>query len=104
MGVEDATANNMGYASVVTGIFGGSSVVTNVLLTRSNTDINAQGITGNTPLMWAALWGKADIASSLLQQGADYLLRNSDDDDALAIAAKAGYRDIVILLRSYGAK
>jgi len=104
MGIGSATENNLGYTATVTAIFKGSAVVTDVILSRTNLDINLQGVTGNTPLMWAALWGQYAVASSLLKQGADTSLTNNDGLDALQLAAKNGKRDVVKLLRSYGAR
>jgi ankyrin repeat protein len=104
MGINGATENNVGYTATVTAIFSGSAVVTDVLLSRTNLNINAQGVTGNTPLMWAALWGQYDIADSLLKQNADVTLKNKDGYNALQLAAQNGHKDVVNLLRSYGAR
>lgn len=103
MGTEAATANNFAYTATVSSIFDGHSPVTNVLISRTGLDIDQKGVTGNTLLMWASLWGRYDIAETLLAAGADFMVTNKDGDTALSIAAKAGNRDIVVLLRSYGA-
>jgi len=103
LGLEQSTANNAGYTSAVTAIYGGSATLTDVIISRTNTDLNAQGVTGNTMMMWASLWGQLNVVKSLLQQGADLTLKNNDGLTALQLASNGGYRDIVNLLRNSGA-
>lgn len=104
LGLDEATSNNVGYTSAVAAIFGGSSVLTDVIVERTGVDLNSQGVTGNTLLMWASLWGQIAVATSLLKQGADMTLTNKDGLNALQLASRAGYVNVVHLLRSFGAR
>lgn len=77
--------------------------MTEVLLRKGEINLNGQGITGNTLLMFASIFGKYDHSDLLVKAGADYTLRNNQGDSALSLAKKGGYREIVKLLRSFGA-
>jgi len=74
-----------------------------VLLTRTGLPVDTAGVTGNTFLMWSAVWCKPSIASSLLSLGADYSLKNGDGLTPLAIARQNGCSAVVQALRSAGA-
>ena len=39
--------------------------------------VNAVGVIGNTPLMWAAYWDKSEIAAVLIANGADVNIQNT---------------------------
>jgi ankyrin repeat protein len=66
-------------------------------------NINQQSADGYTLLMFAGLWDKVDMATFLLNKGADVTLRNKAGDTVLSLARKAGHRDMVLLLRNNGA-
>ena len=103
LGLEASTNNNLAYTSAVTAVFGGNSALTDVLVSRTSLNLNAVGVTGNTLLMWASLWGQYNVARSLLQQGADYSVVNNDGLTALQLAANSGHVSVVQLLRGFGA-
>jgi ankyrin repeat protein len=85
-------------------VFDDRLAATQVILKKTGFSINAQGVTGNSLLMFASLWGKFELAAYLLQQNADYSLKNTKNETALSLANKSGHRSIVKLLRDYGAK
>lgn len=58
---------------------------------------------GNTPLMFASIFGQLEATRMLLLQDADVTLTNKDGETAMSLAKKGGYRDIVALLRNNGA-
>ncbi|MEN9677133.1 MAG: Glucans biosynthesis protein [Verrucomicrobiota bacterium] len=58
---------------------------------------------GTTPLTWAALTGKREMAVALLDRGAPVDGRNSDGGTALHAAGFMGYGDVVELLVRRGA-
>ena len=49
------------------------------LLLQSNVDLNAQNDDGLTALHVAAMWGRREAVESLLHNGADSTLRDTDD-------------------------
>lgn len=62
----------------------------------------------NTLLMWACIWGNYEAAEYLVQKAAAananlLSVTNKNGDTALSLARQNGHRDIVNLLRSYGA-
>jgi hypothetical protein len=58
---------------------------------------------GTTPLTWAALTGRRDIAAVLIDRGAHVMDRNRDGGTALHAAAFMGEADVVDLLVQKGA-
>lgn len=103
MGIAEATKNNFAYTSLVVSIFHGRTSMAQVLLTNTQMDIDSVGETGNTPLMFAALWGQREAVRLLLEAGADVAVANKHGDTALALAMKAGHREVAVLLREFGA-
>mmetsp|Transcript_42921 Transcript_42921/g.118705 ORF Transcript_42921/g.118705 Transcript_42921/m.118705 type:complete len:142 (+) Transcript_42921:1-426(+) len=102
-GIAEATKNNQAYTSIVSAIFHGRATQAEVILTKTEMNINSAGITGNTPLMFASMWGQLDSVRFLLEAGADTTLTNVDGDNAVSLAAKGGHRSVVRLLRDFGA-
>lgn len=103
-GASNVVASNYAYMSAVKAIYNGRVDLVDTILVKSGMSINSQGDTGNTLLMFAGLWGQYDAAQYLLQNKADYTLTNKKGETALSLASKAGKRDIVTLLRQFGAK
>lgn len=103
-GLAEATKNNQAYSSLVSAIYHGRASQAEVILSKTEIDINAAGITGNTALMFASMWGQQDSVQFLLDAGADSQLTNNDGDNAVALALKGGHRSVVRLLRDYGAE
>lgn len=70
----------------------------------AGTDINAKDpFGGSSPLITAAVFGKADMASILIDAGADLNFQNNDGSTALISAAFFGRSEIVKLLLDAGA-
>ncbi|MFB2117834.1 ankyrin repeat domain-containing protein [Parapedobacter sp. 2B3] len=70
----------------------------------AGTDINAKDpFGGSSPLISAAVFGKAAMAKILIDAGADLNFQNNDGSTALISAAFFGRRDIVQLLLDAGA-
>ncbi|WP_353124372.1 ankyrin repeat domain-containing protein [Parapedobacter pyrenivorans] len=70
----------------------------------AGTDINAKDpFGGSSPLITAAVFGKADLAKILIEAGADLNFRNNDGSTALISAAFFGRPEIVQLLLDAGA-
>jgi len=72
-------------------------------LVVDGSDVNGKGVNAETPLIVASLEGQDEIASYLLQRGANVDARNAGGLSALHAAAYAGHRDIVALLIVKGA-
>jgi ankyrin repeat protein len=66
-------------------------------------DPNARDVTGQTPLITAALAGQEKVAALLIERGADIAARTSQGLTALHAAAYAGDAEIVRLLIGRGA-
>jgi ankyrin repeat protein len=103
MGLEAATKNNFAFTSSVSAMFSGLNTVAEVVIDRTGLKLDTPGVTGNTMLMWASLWGNMNMVETLLKKGADPLIFNKDGDTALSLAAKKGHRNVVVKLRDYGA-
>ena len=54
--------NNVAYTALISSIFDGFGPVVDVLLDKAAIHIDKTGVSGNTPLMWAAFFGKDYIA------------------------------------------
>ena len=67
-------------------------------LLKKNPNVNLQNGLGKTALM---LSSKADIASTLIENGADPDIRAFNNDTALHIVAYEGYNDVVKVLVEY---
>ena len=71
---------------------------------ESGTDINKKdAMSGSTPLISAASFGKNDIVKALIDAGADLNLKNNDGATALHVAAFFARIEIVQLLIDAGA-
>lgn len=103
MSKEEALSSNFAYTSLVSSIYSGHEALSKVLISRTGIDLDSQGATGNTPLMFAALWGNDVMAQYLLEAGADYSKVNVKGQFALNIAMNKGNKTIVKLLRTHGA-
>ena len=104
MGPAAVRANNFAYTALTTAIFNGHDAAVDVIVSKTEIDLNTAGRTGNTALNWACYFGQYAIAKALLDQGADHSLRNVDGLTPLALASRKGFREIVVLLRKYGAQ
>lgn len=66
---------------------------------EAGTDINKKdAMSGSTPLITAASFGKNNIAKALIDAGADLTLKNNDGATALHVAAFFGRVEIVQML------
>lgn len=55
---------------------------------------------GLTPLMYAALYGRAEVAKLLLEQGADINMQSAGGDTAIIIAARNQKHDVLRMIVS----
>ena len=104
MAPADLVESNFAYTAVINSIFDERPEITNVILTKTDMNVNTQGVTGNTPLMWAIVFGKKSAAKILLKAGADCSFVNEKGETAYALAFQKGLMDVVQLLRSKGCK
>ncbi len=70
---------------------------------RQKEDLNRRGDKGLTPLAMAAAAGRYAVCKALLEEGADPNIGDIDNKTALVLAAKAEWKDIVLLLLKYNA-
>lgn len=103
MSKEEVVQSNIAYTSLVSSIFRGNDELSKVIVARTGVELDTQGSTGNTALMFAALWNKLSTVKYLLEAGADVSLVNLKGETALNLARNAGNRDVVTLLRTFGA-
>jgi hypothetical protein len=101
MGVAGDAGTNVFYTAAVSSIFDGMGTVAKTILDRTTLQLDKQGVTGNTLLIWASLFGQTGIVSELLRRGANVNVVNNDGDTAITLARKQGYSDIVTLLRTH---
>ena len=67
-------------------------------------DVNATDINGKTALMWAINSGNSDIAKSLIMNGADANIIDNHGETALMLAELVEAKELVQLLKKYGAE
>ncbi len=96
-------ASNFTYTATGHAILNGHLEAVEVLHQQGKFDVNTQGRTGTSALMFAAMWNKYDIALYLLQNGANVHATNVKGETPLALARKNGNNDIANLLMAYGA-
>jgi ankyrin repeat protein len=101
--------DNVGYTALVRAIQRRSPVTVTALLDAgaNPNKIGHPGLTedamGWTPLMTASSANDRRIAQLLVDSGADTNIRGENDETAVFIAARAGYKDMVALLAVAGA-
>ena len=81
--VGGSGGNKVAYSALVTAIFDGSVALADVLVDKAEIPIDDAGVTGNTPLMWSAIFCKTEVMSSLLLQGASVTLTNKDGKNSV---------------------
>jgi len=102
--VGGSGGNKVAYSALVTAIFDGSASLADVLVDKAAIPIDDAGVTGNTPLMWSAIFCKTEVMSSLLKQGASVTMVNKDNETPLVLAKKAGCAAGASILRKAGAR
>ena len=103
MGPDAVKQDNFATVATVTSIVGGNVAIVKTLVEKTELDVDQQGKTGKSLLLWACYFGKSDVVKYLLDTGADYSITDNSGDSALQIALKRGFRDIATMLRNYGA-
>lgn len=73
------------------------------LLLEKGADINMQGVSGVTALIYVTMDGNKDLVKFLLEKGAKVNLRDGSGKTALMIASINGHKEIVELLLEKGA-
>lgn len=99
LGAEAASDKGFGPTAVATTVFSGNVDAVKLVHDKLAVDINAVGSVGNTPLMWAALWGQDSVVSYLLSAGADKTIKNKEGKTAEMLAREGGHRSTVRLIR-----
>ena len=102
--VQGSGGNKVALSALVTAIFDGQANVADVLVEKAAIPIDDAGVTGNTPLMWSAIFCKTEVMSSLLTKGASVTLKNKDGETPLVLAKKAGCASGASILRKAGAR
>lgn len=72
--------------------------------TVSESDLQCQDESGNSPLMLASLFGNEKAVRLLLSRRADTNFKNCNNQTALMLACENGYESIVEMLLNNGAK
>ncbi len=103
VGADELIASNFTYTASTHAILNGNVAAVQVLYEQTNFDLNTQGKTGNSLLMFAARWNQLAIVQYLLSHGADLTATNAQGETALAIARKQGNQSVVELLLANGA-
>lgn len=99
-----AADKGLSLTAMVSAVRSGNVETVKLLLYRTKLPINAAGATGNTALMWAALWGKDEIVQYLLSEGADRSLKNKAGKTADRLALEGGHRTLSSKIREFKLK
>jgi len=70
-----------------------------MIISDNVTDLNLKTEGGWTPLMFATSLGHTAIVQALVSAGADTWLLNRQNQDAMYIARKKGFDDVVAILK-----
>ncbi len=70
------------------------------MLVASGARVNASGDMGFTPLHYAAMRGRLDVAEKLIELGADPSTRNEWGDTSADTAANGGHKKLATLLQT----
>lgn len=92
-----------GSTPLVTAAYYGSAPIT-LYLCEKGADSNVRDVEGKTALIHAAYYGHITITNILLKSGADPNITDNYGYNALDYAEKYSREEIVILLKSYGAR
>ena len=65
---------------------------------------DVQGVTGATPMVWAAFEGQHDAVIALLEGGADATILAPDSPSVRDVAVMSEWADIVALIDAAGAE
>lgn len=102
-GLSEVSKKNQVYTSLAVSIFRSQESMVQVLAERTNVNVNQVGSSGNSLLMFAAMFGQYESAVYFLNKGADYTIVNKLGQTALKLALIHGNWEIARLLESYGA-
>ena len=69
-------------------------------LIRKQTDVNCKDEYSQTPLMWAAAVGNADIVRYLIDHGANISHKDKNNENALTIAENFEHDEIINILKT----
>eukprot|EP00117_Sycon_ciliatum_P033006 scpid13348/ scgid4769/ Ankyrin repeat domain-containing protein 55 len=72
------------------------------ILSCSECDVNATDARKTTPLHWAAVSNRPDVAMALLNHGAKVMMRDSFSMTPLHYSIQKGHGDVTKLLQHYG--
>lgn len=91
-GADINRINKGGWTALTYACYVGHDNIVNMLLDDANADVNAQGLDGTTPLMWAAACGNESVTYFLLQKGCDLEIRDTAGRTALMHAVTKGHQ------------
>jgi len=74
------------------------------LLIEAGADVNNKDKYGDTPLIYSSILGYLDITKILIEAKADINAKNNYGNTALIWALRNNHKEIVDLLKKYGAK
>jgi len=102
LGADANAANSKGFtAAVYAAIHGNSAIMKPLQEAGAKLDKRYRGY---TPIEWAALKGKVDVVSNLIERGVDLNIQGYDGYTALTFAALNGYPvQLVVNLLNNGA-
>ncbi len=81
----------------------GHAATAAALLAAAPASLDAANENGWTPLIYAARWGHFELASTLLQMGADVNAKTRDGRSALSCARDGNHGRVATLLETAGA-
>lgn len=93
-GADVNATDKYGWTSLMLAARQGHLKIVQALLNRSGINIDAKNIKGLTALIFAILYGKADVAKVLIHHGADVNLAKNDGWTPLMSAAQHGHMTI----------
>jgi hypothetical protein len=96
-GASPCLGDNKDNTALMGAIFKGYPEVVDLLIDRC--DVNQRNFEGQTPLMYASLFGREEMAKALLERGADPQLKDASGRDATNLAESQWNQAMVKILK-----
>jgi cytohesin len=101
---SDLLRKHGGKHGVIIGAAAGGDIEAVKEFLAADTDVNAKGMTGWTPLLLAAWQGHKEVAELLIAKGADLNAKRYDNTTPLELAVSGNHITVANLLRKHGGK
>ena len=100
---QDTTSNVNLNKELITSSENGDNLENIRRLIQKGADVNTKDENGETPLLWANVYGKLDVVKFLVESGANVNAKNNKGNTPLMSSSRHGHLEVVKYLVSKGA-